>query len=233
MKLKLLKLSHTLQRLNLHKENLQVKNLLDYRINKIASNPQELVRKIFEKREDGYYIRSSLVSQRIKTIDNLLGAFLMENGRGDVTIASNGASRSIEDSISGSSSKASGSLHGLALAHDLLINSPKSGKYTGLSVNLKILNKDPELVLLMHEFAIKENLDWGGLWEGRGTAFSIDGNTYWSEELHHFELWPDEIPSNVSPLVIQYMNIYNMSPSDLIDKERRIILYNHICNDLY
>lgn len=195
----------------------------------------ELLHRAFFMGKSGVKIKSSAIPDSIISIPENLQLFLNSKGRSDVIIGSNGAGRSLPGAVAGGGDRLPGSLHGIGYAHDLKINSPKSGTYNHLSVNVKILEKDPELVPLLHEFAVNEDLEWGGLWE-KGNSFLVESEkfgdqVYWSGELHHFELKEYKFESEIDPDIKEYMKMINLPTYELYTAQGRTKLYKSVLRD--
>lgn len=141
--------------------------------------------------EESEYTRT-----RFSKLRTDLQAHLRTNGFPDAKIGSNGTMRSLEDSsnLNGNPDRIEGSLHGLGLANDLLIDVGflgPSGTYKekGYKAANKILGADVEFVKAMHTFNISQSdITWGGEWgsdAGDNAAGKVKGRGI--TEFHHFE----------------------------------------------
>jgi hypothetical protein len=185
--------------------------------------------------KSGVKIRPEAIPDIIRSIPQNLQLFLNMKGRSDVVIGTNSAGRSLPGAVEGGGDKLPGSLHGIGYAHDLKIHSPKSGTYDDLIVNVRILEKDPGLVPLLHEFAIDEDLEWGGLWE-KGRSFLVESEkfgdqVYWSGELHHFELKAENFESEIDPNIKEYMKMIGLPMYEIYTAQGRTKLYKSVLRD--
>jgi len=149
---------------------------------------------------DGTTISTSSIPDKIKDIPNSLSSLAKSMGRADIFFTSNGITRELNETLQGGPARDKGSIHALGQAHDLIIHTSKLKEEYNIGKNGKILTLDPQVAIIMAEFANKSGLIWGGTFK-RGNAYSINNMTVYDMELHHFEM-----PSK---------NIFNSLPSGL------------------
>ena len=198
-------------------------NSLAYK--KYANNDKSLLSQIM----NGTSFSSEIIPQKISSIPSDLQQFCASKGRSDVSFKSNGVLRDLAETLRGGAARDPGSYHGLGLAHDLIILTPKNNnKYPGIGENTSIIKKDPELVKLMKEYAESRNLTWGGNFS-RGRAFTLPtGETVHDTELHHFEIPKKDIDKYVHPIVKEVLGRRGISISDLSSSAGRQKAYRLI-----
>lgn len=223
------KLSKKLKKMGFHKESIELLKLAEVSMTE-GSKAKELMQELASI-FSGTRLKESFAPQKILNVPNELNSFFRSNGRGDVTFGSNGVVRELRETLEGGPARDKGSLHGLGLAHDLLINTPKiSGSYN-ISKNAEIIEKDPELVKLMSKFADTSGLTWGGRMSS-GSQFNLDGITVYDRELHHFEIPKSEITSAVHPVIISFMREFGISESNLLTSSGRQNIYSLLVDAL-
>ena len=193
--------------------------------NKYENNDKSLLSQIM----NGTSFSSEIIPQKISSIPSDLQQFCASKGRSDVSFKSNGVLRDLAETLRGGAARDPGSYHGLGLAHDLIILTPKNNnKYPGIGENTSIIKKDPELVKLMKEYAESRNLTWGGNFS-RGRAFTLPtGETVHDTELHHFEIPKKDMDKYVHPIVKEILGRRGISISDLSSSAGRQKAYRLI-----
>ena len=223
------KLSKKLKKMGFHKESIELLKLAEVSMTE-GSKAKELMEELASI-FSGTRLKESFAPQKILNVPSELNSFFRSNGRGDVTFGSNGVVRELRETLEGGPARDKGSLHGLGLAHDLLINTPKiSGSYN-IGKNAEIIEEDPELVKLMSKFADTSGLTWGGRMSS-GSQFNLDGITVYDRELHHFEIPKSEITSAVHPVIISFMREFGISESSLLTSSGRQNIYSLLIDAL-
>jgi hypothetical protein len=225
---KIKKLSKTLEGMGLRYEAAEILKLAEA---SMPSNDMNNITNDLRRLFDGTRLKEIFVPQKIISVPQDITSFFSSNGRGDVKFTSNGAIRELKETLQGGPARDKGSLHGLGLAHDLIIDTPKlSGSYN-IGRNSEVIQKDPELVSLMSKFAEQAGLVWGGKMS-RGKSFDVNGTQVYDMELHHFELPKSELISSVHPDIINFMNKVGLSESSIFSSSGRQELYSQLVNAL-
>jgi len=198
-------------------------NSLAYK--KYANNDKSLLSQIM----NGTSFSSEIIPQKISSIPSDLQQFCASKGRSDVSFKSNGVLRDLAETLRGGAARDPGSYHGLGLAHDLIILTPKNNnKYPGIGENTSIIKKDPELVKLMKEYAESRDLTWGGNFS-RGNAFTLPtGETVHDTELHHFEIPREDMGNYIHPIIKEVLGNKGIGISDLSSSKGRQRAYRTI-----
>jgi len=225
---KIKKLSKTLEGMGLRYEAAEILKLAEA---SMPSNDMNNITNDLRRLFDGTRLKEIFVPQKIISVPQDLTSFFSSNGRGDVKFTSNGAIRELRETLQGGPARDKGSLHGLGLAHDLIIDTPKlSGSYN-IGRNSEVIQKDPELVELMSKFAEQAGLVWGGKMS-RGKSFDVNGTQVYDMELHHFELPKSELISSVHPDIINFMKKVGISENSILSSGGRQGLYSQLVNAL-
>lgn len=175
---------------------------------------------------NGSTFSTSVIPQKISQIPSDLTSFVASKGRSDVSFSSNGVLRDLKETLRGGAARDPGSYHGLGLAHDLKIMTPKNNNsYSGIEENKNIIEKDPELVDIMREYAEKRGLKWGGDFR-RGSKFTLpSGKEAYDMELHHFEIPTDEISNYINPAIMSALNYLKIDTELLESSSGRQKIY--------
>ena len=175
---------------------------------------------------DGSTFFPSVIPQKISQIPSDLTSFAASKGRSDVSFTSNGVLRDLKETLRGGAARDPGSYHGIGLAHDLKIMTPKNNNsYSGIDENKNIIQKDPELVEIMAQYAKERGLKWGGDFS-RGSKFTLpSGREVYDMELHHFEIPTDEISEYISPAIDSALNYMGIDTELLKNSSGRQKIY--------
>lgn len=175
---------------------------------------------------NGSIFDKSVIPTKISQIPENLTSFASEKGRGDVSFSSNGILRDLKETIMGGPARDPGSYHGLGLAHDLIIKTPKNNNsYNGIGENKNIIQKDPGLVDIMNEYAEKNQLKWGGHFR-RGDSYNLpSGLTVYDMELHHFEIPTEQLIDNVDDRILSALDLLDISEEYLKNSNGRELIY--------
>jgi hypothetical protein len=167
-----------------------------------------------------------VVPQKISSIPSELEEYCASNGRGDIKFRSNGELRDLVVTLKGGSARDPGSYHGLGLAHDLIILTPKNNNsYVGIGENKDIIKKDPELAKLMKQYGELKGLKWGGDFK-RGNAHTLPtGEVVYDTEFHHYEIPKDQIPEYIHPSIKKALEILDIDINTLRSSSGRQKVY--------
>jgi hypothetical protein len=179
----------------------------------------------------------SEVKTRFARLRTELQAHLRKNGFPNALIGDNGRSRSLNDSAEtgGNTARISGSLHGLSLAQDLLIDVGFLGpagtfKKKGYAVANPTLAKKSDFVKAIHAFNITQtDLTWGGEWNKPGSrsnnaAGEVKGRGI--TEFHHWELKEAEIKQALaSSGYDKHIKALGFTLEDMLSNEKRASMY--------
>ena len=179
------------------------------------------------------------VKSRFDKFRSELESYLKDNGFPDAKIGDLGRSRALSAAADAGGNKAriSGSLHGLSLAQDILIDVGFLGpegtfKRKGFEEANKILSKDANFVKAMHKFSEKQkDLTWGGTFGGsRPENGIITGLGIL--EFHHFELKPGEIKKAlVDSGYDKHIKALGFTVTDMLSNEKRSKLFKVLVGD--
>ena len=179
------------------------------------------------------------VKSRFDKFRSELESYLKANGFPSAKIGDLGRSRALNAAADAGGNKAriSGSLHGLSLAQDILIDVEFLGpagtfKSKGFKAANAILAGNAKFVKAMNDFSkTQADLTWGGTWGGSKPENGfITGRGIL--EFHHFELRPDDIKKAlVSSGYDKHIKALGFTVTDMLSSEKRSKLFKVLVGD--